>query len=271
MNNEIFPFECEKFWEDDNGHHNGWKVLTEFFDSEGKKSEGKKLIDELKERYNNKEEVFPSQKDIFKAFELTPFENVKVVILGQDPYPDERADGLCFSQSIYSNKNDSIKRIFNVLNIKDNNKQLDGWAKQGVLLLNAILTVGRGDSRKVRDNAASHKKLGWKELTKRVICSLLENNKDIFFILLGKHAVELFNSAVSQINICKSEEQSKASCYKQYVLTNNNQAKFFIVESPHPVSSLFIKYGSPFDKFDLKKYKFEPRKIINWTQHHISD
>lgn len=132
----LFPFDHEKFWEGDNGKHNGWNVLTDFFDSD----EGKELIKKLKKRYDNKEDIFPAQKDIFRAFELTPFENVKVVILGQDPYPDERADGLCFSQRIYSNKSDSLKRIFSILEIKDNNKQLDGWAKQGVLLLNTILT-----------------------------------------------------------------------------------------------------------------------------------
>ena len=117
----LFPFKTDKFWEEDDGKHNGWDVLSEFFNS----GKGKDLAKKLKEGYN-KETIFPAQKDIFRAFKLTPFEKVKVVILGQDPYPDERADGLCFSQKINSNKNDSLKWIFRVLKIKDENRQLAG-------------------------------------------------------------------------------------------------------------------------------------------------
>ena len=84
---ELFPFKTDKFWEGDDGKHNGWNVLSKVFVS----NDGKKLVSELQKRYKNNETIFPAQKDIFRAFELTPFEKVKVVILGQDPYPDERA------------------------------------------------------------------------------------------------------------------------------------------------------------------------------------
>ena len=260
---ELFPYKTDKFWKDDNEDHNGWNVLSEFFNSD----EGKKLANELKIRYGADEKIFPAQENIFRAFELTAFKEVKVVILGQDPYPDERADGLCFSQKINSNKNDSLKQIFSVLGINDGNRQLDGWARQGVLLLNTILTVRGGE--KVRDNAGSHKKIGWKNFTKKVILSLLNNNKDIVFVLLGKHAVELFNSVISNIDY-GTDKLINSYNYKQYKLTNTtNQSKFFIVESPHPVSHLFMKFikenGSPFD-FDKK---FNLNYIIKWERHHI--
>ena len=154
---------------------------------------------EWRENYD-KEKIFPAQKDIFRAFKLTPFEKVKVVILGQDPYPDERADGLCFSQKINSNKIDSLKWIFRVLKIKDENRQLAGWAKQGVLLLNAILTVKGG-------KAGSHKSIGWQEFTKRTINAILKNRDgEVGFILMGDEAIKLFNKLLSNETKCIKNE-----------------------------------------------------------------
>ena len=190
---ELFPSQRDKFWEDDEGEHNGWNVLSEFFHSD----KGEELAEKLKKEYN-KETIFPAQEDIFRAFKLTPFEKVKVVILGQDPYPDERADGLCFSQKINSNKIDSLKWIFRVLNIKDENRQLAGWAKQGVLLLNAILTVKGGKAR-------SHKSIGWQEFTKRTINAILKNRDgEVGFILMGNDAIKLFKSLRNETRCIKN-------------------------------------------------------------------
>lgn len=261
---ELFPFQENKFWEEDDGIHNGWNVLSEFFVS----NDGKKLVSELQKRYENNETIFPAQKDIFRAFKLTSFEKVKVVILGQDPYPDERADGLCFSQKEkFGHRRDSLGVLFSKLKhyysergqeFNDENRTLDGWAEQGVLLLNTILTVS-GSGTSVRDKAGSHKRIGWKKLTKRVIDSLLNSNKDVAFVLFGRHAVELFNSVVSSEFI--KDERDGAYKYMHYALTNtNNQSRFYIVEYPHPVSHLFTEYSFPFDKFDLIKN-------INWRHH----
>lgn len=264
----LFPFKTDKFWEEDDGKHNGWDVLSEFFNSE----KGKKLAEKLNEY--NKETIFPAQKDIFRAFKLTPFEKVKVVILGQDPYPDERADGLCFSQRQKTNKRkDSLDVLFKHLGIEDNNRQLDGWAKQGVLLLNTILTVS-GDGKSVRDKAGSHKSIGWQEFTKHVINALLQDNdREVGFILMGNMAIESFEKSLpnelSRNNKLSIELDYNKRCYKKYDLEfEGNSSKFHVVESPHPASPLwsgFIKrFGSP-DRFGSP---FEIVPDIKWKHHH---
>ena len=213
---ELFPFKTDKFWEDDDGKHNGWNVLSGYF------KPGSTLADNLKKKYGPDETIFPAQKDIFRAFELTAFNEVKVVILGQDPYPDERADGLCFSQRQKTNKRkDSLDVLFKTIGIEDNNRQLDGWAKQGVLLLNTILTVKGGE--KVRDNACSHKSIGWQEFTKQIIKAILQNNNDeVGFILMGNKAIELFEKSLPNEPLRKNESSMQLDynkrCYKKYDL-----------------------------------------------------
>lgn len=269
----LFPFKTDKFWEEDDGKHNGWNVLSEFFNSD----KGKKLAEKLKEKYKyNKETIFPAQKDIFRAFKLTPtpFNEVKVVILGQDPYPDERADGLCFSQRQKTSKRkDSLDVLFKHLGIEDNNRQLDGWAKQGVLLLNTILTVS-GDGKSVRNKAGSHKSIGWQEFTKHIINALLQDNdREVGFILMGNMAIESFEKSLpnelSRNNIPSIKLDYNKRCYKKYDLEfEGNSSKFHVVESPHPASSLwsgFIKrFGSPFEIIN----KQFPNIAINWKHHH---
>ena len=267
---ELFSSQSDKFWEDDEGEHNGWNVLSEFFNS----NKGKELANKLKEEY--KETIFPAQKDIFRAFKLTPFNEVKVVILGQDPYPDERADGLCFSQKINSNKNDSLKWIFRVLKIEDENRQLDGWAKQGVLLLNAILTVKGG-------KAGSHKSIGWQEFTKRTINAILKNRDgEVGFILMGDEAIKLFNKLSNETRCIKNildyyalDYYKGKKCYeKNYELYDlsfdDNSPKIHVIESPHPSprTPLFKLFAERFDSpFEIINKQF-PNIAIKWERHY---
>ena len=139
----------------------------------------------LKEKVNYT--IYPKSDDIFNAFNSTPFHNVKVVILGQDPYHGEgQANGLSFSVSDETRTPPSLVNIFKEidrdLGIKNYGKgNLTHWAKQGVLLLNATLTVRK-------DEAGSHQKKGWEEFTDKVISKISERKKGVIFLLWGKFA-----------------------------------------------------------------------------------
>jgi uracil-DNA glycosylase len=126
------------------------------------------LVHFLREEKANKEIIYPPEKQIFAAFENTPFDKVKVVILGQDPYHGEgQANGLCFSVAPGVRVPPSLKNIFKELNRDLNvdipvDGDLSAWTSQGVLLLNATLTVRA-------NQAASHQKKGWENFTDAVI------------------------------------------------------------------------------------------------------
>lgn len=130
---------------------------------------------------------FPKQELVFRALELTPIENVKVLILGQDPYHGEnQANGLAFSVNKDIKLPPSLKNIYKELNSDlgmeiPTHGDLTSWAKQGVLLLNSILTVEK-------DKPASHRKLGWEEYTDSIIKQISKEKKNIIFILWGKYA-----------------------------------------------------------------------------------
>jgi len=131
--------------------------------------------------------VFPPGPDIFNAFNLTPFDKVKVVILGQDPYhgPDQ-AHGLCFSVQRGVKTPPSLvniyKEIHRDLGIEiPPHGNLTHWAEQGVLLLNAVLTVEAGQ-------AASHQKRGWEQFTDQAIEHLNREREGLVFLLWGSHA-----------------------------------------------------------------------------------
>ena len=131
--------------------------------------------------------IFPPGREIFKAFELTPFDKVKVVILGQDPYHGYgQAMGLSFSVPDGVPAPPSLKNIFKEIEddigIKmSGSPNLESWARQGVLLLNAILTVEAGA-------AASHSRIGWQQFTDAVIRRLSEKRQGIVFLLWGNFA-----------------------------------------------------------------------------------
>lgn len=164
--------------------HPEWQiVLSEFFESQ----DFEKLVNFIKTEYATKK-VYPAPINIFRAFDLTPFSKVKVVILGQDPYHGpNQAHGLSFSvpqgvplppslQNIY-------KEIQTSLGIQKDftNGNLENWAKQGVLLLNAILTV-------VANKPTSHQNKGWEKFSDYVIKTISEKKENVVFMLWGKFA-----------------------------------------------------------------------------------
>lgn len=130
---------------------------------------------------------YPKKKDIYNAFNWCPFDQVKVVIIGQDPYHGAgQANGLCFSVNEGITHPPSLKNIFKELEADLSNPypvsgNLEPWAKQGVLLLNATLTVRSGA-------AGSHQKHGWEIFTDRVIKTINEQKKNVVFLLWGSYA-----------------------------------------------------------------------------------
>lgn len=164
---------------------NDWlNVLKDEF----KKPYYKRLFDFVREEYKT-ETIFPPAEDIFNAFHLTPISDVKVVILGQDPYHDVgQAHGLCFSVKENVKIPPSLVNIYKELNSDlgcyiPNNGYLEKWARQGVLLLNTVLTVRA-------HRANSHRGKGWEEFTDACIKALNKVDKPIVFLLWGAPAAK---------------------------------------------------------------------------------
>ncbi|MES2276760.1 MAG: uracil-DNA glycosylase [Bacteroidota bacterium] len=184
--------------------------------------------------------VYPRNADIFNAFNKTPFNKVKVVILGQDPYHGpQQAHGLSFSVQKGIAIPKSLINIYKELAtdipgfVKPAHGNLEGWAEQGVLLLNATLTVRAGE-------AASHQKRGWEIFTDEVIKKLSDERKGLVFILWGNYA------------------QSKIPLI--------NAGKHHIIKSVHP-SPLSVERGfwgsKPFSKTNAYLEK-EGLSTIDW-------
>jgi uracil-DNA glycosylase len=160
--------------------------------------------------------VFPEEKNVFNALELTPFESVKVVILGQDPYHGfGQAHGLSFSVQKGIPLPPSLKNIYKELQEDIGGEvpiegDLSHWAKQGVLLLNTVLTVEEG-------NANSHKGKGWERLTNRLIESLNELKHPVIFILWGKPAQDKEKLIINPNHvILKAPHPSPLSAYRGF-------------------------------------------------------
>ena len=162
-----------------------WEKLIE---AEEQKVYFKKLKDEIDKKYETSN-VFPEKQNIFKAFTLTSFDNLKVVILGQDPYHGfGQAQGLSFSTPANIKNPPSMVNILKEINTDIGKStcedgDLSSWAKDGVLLINAILTVEESKPK-------SHHKFGWEIFTDNLIKFISTNSKDIVFILWGANAIK---------------------------------------------------------------------------------
>ena len=158
------------------------KVLHDEFDKEY----FKQLKEFVRAEYQHAI-IYPPPKNIFRAFELTPFDTVEVVILGQDPYHGpSQANGLCFAVHEDVRPPPSLQNIFKELESDlgkkpDLSTELESWAKQGVLLLNATLTVKA-------HTAGSHQGKGWEQFTDAAIRALSDEREHLVFILWGNYA-----------------------------------------------------------------------------------
>ena len=215
---------------------NDWdEKLKVIWDSEG----FKKFYKIVEEEYKNKI-IFPPKDHLFEALKLTSFKDTRVVIVGQDPYHGEgEAHGLSFSVQKGVKVPPSLQNIYKELESDlgippRNNGDLTGWAKSGVLMLNAVLTV-------VKDTPASHRKLGWERLTDYIIKTLNEKEEPVVFILWGNFAKE-----------------------KMSLITNKHH---LILTSPHP-SPFAARYGffgsKPFSKTN-EFLKSKGLKEVEWN------
>ena len=219
---------------------NDWKeILSNEFDKDYYKDLRKFLVSEYKTKI-----IYPNMYDIFNALHYTAYKDVKVVILGQDPYHGpNQAHGLSFSVKPGVTPPPSLKNIYKELHTDlgcyiPNNGYLKKWADQGVLLLNTVLTVQAG-------NANSHKGKGWDIFTDKIISSLNERKDPIVFILWGNNAIS-----------------------KKKLITNKNH---YIIQSVHPspLSASRGFFGSkPFSKTNdfLKSIGKAP---IDWQIENI--
>lgn len=185
-----------------------------------------KLINDVRREYQEKT-IFPRKDQVFNAFRYTPYEKVKVVILGQDPYHGVgEAEGLSFSVPMDIRKPPSLVNIFKELEddlgIKPpNHGSLHSWAKEGVLLLNAVLTV-------IKDQAASHQGMGWEIFTDNVIKLINQKDTPVVFILWGRYARSKKKLITNPIHfVVESAHPSPLSAYngffgsKPFSKTNN--------------------------------------------------
>ena len=214
-----------------------WKEVLK---DEFKKPYFKQIAEHLKTEKTQGKTIYPAGSNIFHAFEATPFDEVKVVILGQDPYHGpKQAHGLSFSVQKGIQPPPSLINIFKELNDDvgvpiPSHGHLEKWAKQGVLLLNASLTVRAGEP-------MSHSKIGWEKFTNTVIEKVSELKEHVVFVLWGRFA------------------QEKAALI--------DEKKHYIIKSAHP-SPLSAKNGffgsRPFSKINnyLMKHGIDP---IDWA------
>ncbi len=207
----------------------GWRP---YLADEFKKPYMEGLRQLLRSEYQHNYNVFPPKEKIFRALKLVDFENVKVVILGQDPYHGaHQANGLAFAVEEGVRTPPSLMNIFkeirsDIPHPKNLNSTLESWAKQGVLLLNTVLTV--------RESLAfSHRDKGWEQFTDKVIMSLNEKKEPVVFLLWGSAAhskAALIKNPMHKI--FKSVHPSPLSAHRGFFGCKHfSQANVFLAEN----------------------------------------
>lgn len=216
------------------------KITTDWNDAlkeEFKKDYFLNLKRILKEKKESGQVIYPPKDEIFSAFNLCALKDVKVVIIGQDPYHgDKQAHGLSFSVKHCSKLPPSLKNIFKELH-RDlgvpicETGNLESWAKQGVLLLNSVLTV-------TKQSPGSHRKIGWELFTDKVI-DILNEKENLIFVLWGNDA---------------KKKAARIDKSKHYILESSH---------PSPFSVKNFKGNSHFSKIN-KILKDLKKPIIKW-------
>ena len=212
-----------------------WKNILQ---SEFEKDSFKSLTKFIKSEYQN-HQCYPEAKNVFAAFNLCNYLELKVVIIGQDPYHGKgQANGLCFSVSDGISHPPSLKNIIKELksdinHIETDNGNFSTWAKQGVLLLNATLTVRENEP-------GSHQNMGWEKLTDGVIEHISKDKDQIVFLLWGKFA------------------ESKLK------LIDSSKHKIFVAPHPSPLGAWRGWFGSKHFSKTNNFLKNINKKIINW-------
>ena len=189
-----------------------WKELLQ---EEFEKPYFAELVDFVKSEYAS-QQVFPAARNIFRAFDKCPLENLKVVIIGQDPYHgDGQANGLCFSVDDGVDFPPSLRNILKEVSEDTgapipSSGNLDRWAEQGVLMLNAVLTVRAHE-------AASHAGRGWEKFTDAVVRQVAEKKKGVVYMLWGSYAQKKGAMVdASQNLVLKAVHPSPLSVYRGF-------------------------------------------------------
>lgn len=190
-----------------------WKTLLQ---DEFEKDYFIKLTEFVRKQYASSVTVFPPANRIFAAYDLCPFDKVKVVIIGQDPYFNPgQANGIAFSVQVGTKIPDSLRNIFQEVNSDTGapipeSGNLERWARQGVLLTNAILTVNHGAP-------LSHKGMGWEKLQNRIIEELSSKRQNLVFMLWGAFAQDKEKRIdASKHLILKAPHPSPLSAYRGF-------------------------------------------------------
>ena len=168
------------------------------------------------ERKENPNSIFPDENKVFEALKNCSLEKVKVVIIGQDPYPSKgHANGLCFSVTkevtpLPKSLKNIFKELYSDVGVQKSDGDLLSWAKQGVLLLNTVLTVRESE-------AGSHANRGWEIFTDAIIIELMKERKNIVFILWGAKAQKKGSQVDERTHfIIKSPHPSPLSSYRGF-------------------------------------------------------
>ena len=212
-----------------------WKNILQ---SEFEKNSFKSLTKFIKSEYQN-HQCYPEAKNVFAAFNLCNYLELKVVIIGQDPYHGKgQANGLCFSVSDGISHPPSLKNIIKEMksdigHIETDNGNFSTWAKQGVLLLNATLTVRENEP-------GSHQNMGWEKLTDGVIEHISKDKDQIVFLLWGKFA----ESKLKLIDSCKH--------------------KIFVAPHPSPLGAWRGWFGSKHFSRTNDYLEKNNKQIIRW-------
>ncbi len=193
-------------------------MFKQFIEGEKNKPYFNSLFLKINE-FRQKTNVFPKEEDIFKAFYLTSFDNLKVVLIGQDPYHNkDQAQGLAFSVKTGVKIPPSLRNIYKELNYEYGYKMpthgnLENWAKEGVLLLNTILTVNENEP-------LSHQGIGW-EIFINNLFELLQTKDNIVYLLLGNYAKKFEAKITNKTSyILKSSHPSPLSFTRGFYQSN---------------------------------------------------